>query len=113
MMAGVTSRQPSPRSDFSAADGLRLIIRHAQYLLILQLTFISEGNSPIRHLGTRLVGCRSAPTGRSYKLYKSILLPQSEPNSLVNELLVCGITYRTLLILVGLHLLALFAPSKV
>jgi len=36
---------------------------------------------------------------------KSILLPQSEPNSVVNE-----ITYWTLLILVGL--LALSAPSK-
>jgi len=46
----------------------------------------------------------------SYKMYGSILLPQSEPNSLVNELLLCGITYRTLLILV--RLLVSFAPSK-
>jgi len=44
------------------------------------------------------------------ELYKNILRPQSEPNFLVNELLVCGITYRTLLTLV--RLLASFVPSK-
>jgi len=31
-----------------------------QYLLISQLTFISEGRSPIRHLGTRVVACSLA-----------------------------------------------------
>jgi len=30
--------------------------------LISQLTFISEGRSPIRHPGRRLVACSSAPT---------------------------------------------------
>jgi len=32
-----------------------------QYLLISQLTSISEGPSPIRHMGTHMVACRSAP----------------------------------------------------
>ena len=58
----VTTRQPSPRSGVSAAAGPRLLIRQVQYLLSSQLTFISEGSSPIRRLGTRLVACSSAPT---------------------------------------------------
>ena len=62
MMVGVTTRLPSTRSDVSAAAGPRLLIRQVQYLLISQLTFISEGSSPIRRLGTRLVVCSSAST---------------------------------------------------
>jgi len=50
MAYGVTTRQPSPRSGVSAAAGPRLLIRQVHYLLISQLTFISEGSSPIRRL---------------------------------------------------------------
>ena len=57
-----TSHLPPPRSGDSAAAGLRLLIRQVQYLLISQLASISEGRSPIRHLGTRVVACSSAPT---------------------------------------------------
>ena len=62
MMVSVTTRQPSPRSGVSAAAGPRLLIRQVQYLLSSQLSFISEGSSPIRRLGTRLVAYSSAPT---------------------------------------------------
>ena len=62
MMVSVTTRQPSPHSAVSAAAGPRLLIRQVQYLLISQLTFISEGNSPLHRLGTWLVACSSAPT---------------------------------------------------
>jgi len=54
--------QPSPRSGVSAAAGPRLLIHQVQYLLSSQLTFISEGSSPIRRMGTRLVAYSSAPT---------------------------------------------------
>ena len=57
MMVGVTTRQPSPRSDVSTTAGPRLLIHQVQYLLISQLTFISEGSFSIRCLGTRLVAC--------------------------------------------------------
>jgi len=56
-----TCHLPPPRSGDSAAAGPRLLIRQVQYLLISQLTFISEGRSPIRHLGTRVVACSLAP----------------------------------------------------
>jgi len=46
-MVNVTTRQPSPRSGVSAAAGPRLLIRQVQYLLSSQLTFISEGSSPM------------------------------------------------------------------
>jgi len=59
MMVSVITRQPYPRSGVSAAAGLRLLIRQVQHLLSSQLTFISEGSSPIRRLGTRLVACSS------------------------------------------------------
>ena len=59
-MVSVTTRQPSPRSGVSAAAGPRLLVRQVQYLLSSQLTLISEGSSPIRLLGTRLVACSSA-----------------------------------------------------
>ena len=61
-MVSVTTRQPSPHSGVSAAAGPRLLIRQVQYLLSSQLTFISEGSSPIRRLGMRLVAYSSAPT---------------------------------------------------
>jgi len=47
MMVSVTTRQPSPRSGVSAAACPRLLIRQVQYLLSSQLTFISEGRSPM------------------------------------------------------------------
>jgi len=56
-----TCHLPHPRSGDSATAGLRLLIRQVQYLLISQLTFISEGRSPIRRLGTRVVACSLAP----------------------------------------------------
>ena len=59
----MTCHLPPPRSGDSAAAGPRLLIRQVQYLLISQLTFISEGRSPIRHLGTRVVACSLAPLG--------------------------------------------------
>ena len=65
MMVSVTTRQPSPRSGVSAAAGPRLLIRQVQYLLSSQLTFISEGSSPIRRLGTRLVAYSSGLKDRS------------------------------------------------
>ena len=55
----------TPRSVISAAAGPRLLIRQVEYLLISQLTFISECSSPIRHLWTLLVACSSAPTSFS------------------------------------------------
>jgi len=70
MMVSVTTRQPSPRSGVSAAAGPRLLIRQVQYLLSLQLTFISEGSSPIRRLGTRLVAYSSAPSLKNYQVLK-------------------------------------------
>ena len=46
--------QPALHPDDLAAVGPRLLIRQALPCpLISQLTFISEGHSPIRHLGTR------------------------------------------------------------
>jgi len=66
MMVSVTTRQPSPRSGDSAAAGPRLLVRQVQYLLSSQLTFISEGSSPIRRLGTRLVAYSSAPNEGIY-----------------------------------------------
>jgi len=54
-VVGVTT----PHSVISAAAGPRLLIRQVEYLLISQLTFISEGSSPIHHLGTRLVAYSS------------------------------------------------------
>jgi len=40
-MVSVTTRQPSLRSGVSTAAGPRLLIRQVQYLLILQLIFVS------------------------------------------------------------------------
>jgi len=60
MMVSVTTRQPSPLSGVSAAAGPRLLIRQVQYLLSSQLTFISEGSSPIRRLGTKALKDNSA-----------------------------------------------------
>ena len=72
MMLSVTTRQPSPRSGVSAAAGPRLLICQVQYLLSSQLTFISEGSSPIRRLGTRLVAYSSAPPDVFIPLYHYI-----------------------------------------
>jgi len=53
-IARLPPSQLALHSDDHAAVGLRLLIRQVlPYLLISQLTFISEGRSPIRHLGTR------------------------------------------------------------
>ena len=60
-----TANTSAPHKRATAA-GPRLLIRQVQHLLISQLTSISGGSSPIRHLGTRLVACSSAPTERQY-----------------------------------------------
>jgi len=53
-IARLPPSQPALHPDDLAAVGPRLLIRQVlPYLLISQLTFISEGRSPIRHLGTR------------------------------------------------------------
>ena len=54
MTVDSTCHLPPPRSGDSAAAGPRLLICQACHPLISQLASISEGCSPIRHLGTRL-----------------------------------------------------------
>ena len=49
-----------------------MLIRQVQYLLSSQLTFISEGSSPIRRLGMQLVAYSSAPTVVDYHRFKIV-----------------------------------------
>jgi len=70
-LVGICWRQLAPPSYYPhALVTLPLLVRHCLFAghhchwcpLISQLTFISEGRSPIRHRGRRLVACSSAPT---------------------------------------------------